>query len=104
MLMIGTNACLGEYNNLYNPFILSELQAMGLLVSLNTWYLAYLGLFFLCVMVGLLFQFALYKKGCCLDVMDDQDDDKVSDDEIEDGAEDIHVQTTEGKTLQTTLS
>ena len=54
MLMIGTNACIGEYNNLYNPFVLAELQSKGLLVTLNTWYLAYLALFCLCVMVGLL--------------------------------------------------
>ena len=54
MLMIGTNACLGVYNNVYNPFVLSELQAKGLLVTINKWYLAYLALFCLCVIVGLL--------------------------------------------------
>ena len=100
MLMIGTNACLGVYNNLYNPFVLSELQSAGLLVTINTWYLAYLALFCLCVIVGLLFQFALYKKGCCLDVLD-EDDDKVSN---EDGTEDIIVERVETKTLYTTIS
>ena len=52
----------GFYNNLYNPFIVAELYARGLLGFMRLRYLAFLSFFAVCSAIGTLFQCFIYKR------------------------------------------
>ena len=62
MMMLSTNAFIGNFNNLYNPFLAAELKANGLLVTIDYWYMAFLGLFLVCFALGVIVQCIMYKK------------------------------------------
>ena len=62
MLMLGINACIGMFSNLYNPLLLAKLKKEGLLVTMNRWYLVYLCFFTVLCAIGMLVQCFVYKR------------------------------------------
>ena len=62
MLMVGTNAYIGDENNIYNPFTMAELQKAGLLVTIKLESLAYLAFYLVSCCLSVVIQYFIYKK------------------------------------------
>ena len=61
MLMVGTNAYIGDENNIYNPFTMAELQKAGLLVTIKLESLAYLAFYLASCCLSVVIQYFIYK-------------------------------------------
>ena len=55
------NAIIGYYSNYYNAFIMADLKEKNLLVTMNNWYWAYAGLFYVLFVTGIVTQFICWE-------------------------------------------